>query len=263
MRSLGRLMRLPRLWHRPRFTGLENFDPARPTLLVGNHALYGVLDPPHLVYEIYRRHGAYVRTLADRIHFRVPGWRDVLAAMGAVEGTRDACAGLMRAGEHLLVFPGGAREVAKRRGEAYRLIWRDRVGFVRIAIEHGYRIVPFASIGAEECFDILYDADDLARSRLATALGVPDLAGRLLRGGDLLFPLVRGVGPTVIPRPERFYFSLGRPIETKRLAGRANDEALLLAVRERVRASVEAQVSTLLAVRAKDPRRLPRLLPGA
>jgi hypothetical protein len=35
----------------------------------------------------------------------------------------------------VLVYPGGGREVAKRKGEKYQLLWKERVGFARLAIE--------------------------------------------------------------------------------------------------------------------------------
>lgn len=41
-----------------------------------------------------------------------------------VLGTPENCAALMQAGQSILVFPGGGREVMRRKGEAYRLIWK-------------------------------------------------------------------------------------------------------------------------------------------
>jgi 1-acyl-sn-glycerol-3-phosphate acyltransferase len=55
----------------------------------------------------------------------------------------------MRRGELVTVFPGGGREVNKRKNEQYKLVWKNRLGFARLAIQHGYPIVPFASVGAE------------------------------------------------------------------------------------------------------------------
>ena len=68
----------------------------------------------------------------------------------------------------ILVYPGGGREVAKRKGESYKLIWKERMGFARLAIEHGYTIVPFAAVGAEEAVDIVLDGDNplMAPTRL-------------------------------------------------------------------------------------------------
>jgi 1-acyl-sn-glycerol-3-phosphate acyltransferase len=44
---------------------------------------------------------------------------------------------MMEAGETLLVYPGGGREVTKGRGTNYKLLWEGRTGFVRMAIKHG------------------------------------------------------------------------------------------------------------------------------
>ena len=137
-------------WHRPSFIGVERVDPSRPTMFVGNHTLYGIQDVPHILYELRRVHGIFPRTFLDRVHFEVPVWRDLLTVFGCVEGTRENCRALIRAGQHLMVFPGGQREVFKRKNEAYRLIWKERIGFVTLAAAFGYPIVPFASLGADE-----------------------------------------------------------------------------------------------------------------
>jgi 1-acyl-sn-glycerol-3-phosphate acyltransferase len=263
--ALWRVLAPLRAWHRPWFDGLEHIDPKQPALLVGNHTVYGGLDVPHMVAQIYRDRGVLVRSLGDRIHFTVPGHRDLLTKLGVVVGTRENCSRLMQAGQHVLVFPGGGREVAKRRGEAYRLIWKERTGFVRMAVEHGYPIVPFACVGPEECFDLLFDANDLVASPLGKALSRTGLLDRFLRGGESFAPLARGLGLTVIPRPERFYFSIGKPIATQRYAKQLDDGEVLMAVRERVRRAVELQIRKLFSVRSRDPRRglLASLVSGA
>jgi 1-acyl-sn-glycerol-3-phosphate acyltransferase len=234
----------------PRFYGLTHVPTDRPVLLAGNHTVMGLLDAPLMVLGLRERRGIVVRSLGDHLHFRIPGWRLLLERGGVVEGTPENCHALMRGGETILVFPGGGREVFKRKGEKYRLLWGERLGFVRLAIEHGYPIVPFGAVGAEECFDILLDAGDV--------LAVP-LLGRLLTRLvpriDELPPLVRGIGPTPLPRPERFYFAFGPAIETRRFAGRHRDAVLCAAVRDQVRRAVEMEIAFLLAERRRDPER--------
>lgn len=253
--TLWRLTAPLRAYHRPRFFGLENIHPQTPSLLVGNHTIFGILDVPHLVTAIYRERGVFVRSLGDRLHFQVPGWGSLLTNLGAVVGSREHCAQLMQAGAHILVFPGGGREVAKRKGEAYKLIWKERTGFARMAIAHGYAITPFASVGAEECFDILVDANDMMRSPVGKFLERTGITKTLFRGGDTIFPIARGLGFTMIPRPERFYFSFGPPISTSRFAGKHDDPEALLELRTEVRQAVEASIAQLLSIRAKDPGR--------
>ena len=194
--------------------GVERVDPSHPTMFVGNHTLYGIQDVPHILYELRRVHGIFPRTLSDRVHFEVPVWRDLLTAFGCVEGTRENCRALMRAGQHLMVFPGGQREVFKRKNEAYRLVWKERIGFVQLAAAFGYPIVPFASLGADESLHIAVDGPDIMSSPIGKLLQASGIADKYLRGGEALPPLVRGLGLTWIPEPDRFFVSFGPPIST-------------------------------------------------
>ena len=254
-KTMGRLLAIHRLWHRPWMTGLDNIDPTRPTLFVGNHTIYGMLDVPLLGYEVYQRKGVYIRGLADRMHYKIPVWRDIFKWIGSVVGTRENCSALMQSGAHIMVFPGGSREVAKRKGEAYQLIWKDRTGFARMAVEHGYRIIPFAAVGAEECYDILIDSNDIMGSGLVKWLKTTALGSKFIGDGEQLFPLSRGLGLSMIPRPERFYYSFGEPIETAPYQGESDDPAVLAEVRDAVKASIETQLTALRKVQAKDPQR--------
>jgi 1-acyl-sn-glycerol-3-phosphate acyltransferase len=233
----------------PKFFGLEHVSRERPALLVGNHTLFGVLDVPLLALALYEQRGVFVRPLGDHLHFRVPAWRDLLQRFGTVDGTPENCHALMRAGESVLVFPGGGREVFKHKGERYQLLWRTHMGFARLAIAHHYPIIPFAAVGAEECYDILADGDELRRTPLGP------LIERLAPRPDLLPPLVHGLGPTWLPRPERFYFSFAPAIDTAQLEGREDDDATCFRLRERVRKAVEREIAFLLTERKRDPER--------
>ena len=84
-----------------------------------------------------------------------------------VRGTRDNVRALMRDRQTILVFPGGSREVNKRRGQQYQLLWRERIGFARLAIEHAYPIVPFAAVRADDMLDVVVDRNTLIYGQLA------------------------------------------------------------------------------------------------
>lgn len=239
-------------WFSPRWFGLENVRPEMPSLFVGNHTIYGVIDSPILFGGLYEKTGVYVRALGDHYHYKVPGWGDTLLKFGSVPGTPENCHTLMTSGEHVLVFPGGAREVAKRRGEKHRLIWKKRTGFARLAIEHQYPITPFASLGADDMFDIIYDADDFMASGIGRRLMRTRPLTKLLRDGDLIMPLTRGVAGTIIPRPQRFYFMFGEPIDTTAWAGRSQEKNAQWELRNKVQASIEEMLARLEAIRADD-----------
>lgn len=235
-----------RAWTRPRYVGLENVPREGAVLLVGNHTLFGLLDLPLMVEEIHRERGRWARGLAEHTHFLVPGWRDLLMRAGAVRGTRANCRALLAAGEAVLVYPGGGREVAKRKGEKYQLIWKQRLGFARMAVEAGCPIVPFASIGVEDAFDIVVDADH--------PLLRPVRAAYEALGGnwDIVPPLARGLGPTPLPRREQIRFAFGDPIDTTQWGGLHESERALRTVRDRTRDAVEDLLDTLL--RERDDR---------
>ena len=241
-----------RWYFAPEYLHLERVSARRPTLFVGNHSVYGVLDVLLFADGLYRERGVVLRSLADRNHFKVPVWRDFVEQTGAVLGTRANCAALMRGGAHLLVFPGGAREVFKHKGEAYRLIWKERFGFVQLAIEHGYTITPYATVGAEEAFDVLLDSADYMDTPLGRYLKRSGLADRYLRGGEEFPPLVRGLGLTPMPRPEKLYYSVGRPIDMAQYRGREQDPKALQSARTRVARSLERLIAELRAHRARS-----------
>ena len=237
----------------PRVDGYGNLPADGRYLLVGNHTTLGLFDIPFVVLGIHDETGVLVRSLGEHQHFRVPLWRDLLARFGAVDGSREATRRLMRAGEPVLVFPGGGREVARRRGDYYPLVWRERIGFARLALEFGYTVAPFAMIGVDDMWDVVADADD------AIYAPARALATRIDIDPELLFPLVRGLGPTPLPRPQRIYARLLEPIEASAFGSGWDDATGAAALRDAVREAVAAGIEALLAEREADPAR--RLIP--
>lgn len=251
-REMRRFMAVGRWWFRPEFLGLWECDLSRPALFVGNHTLFGLTDAPLMIEHLYTRYGVMLRGLGDRGHFKVPLWGDLLVKHGMVQGSPENCAALMRAGQSILVFPGGAREVMRRKGEAYQLIWKKRTGFARLAIEHGYDIIPFGSVGPDESYRILLDANDVLNTPWLRSLAERSGALDFTRGGDFIPPLAFGLGPTLIPRPQRYYFGFGLRISTAHLKGREQDADALWSLREHVADAVNQQIDRLKAYRKED-----------
>lgn len=230
-------------------------------MFVANHSLYALLDPALYIAELYRIHHIFPRAMGDYLMFRTPGVRAVAQQMGVVRGDRETCAQLMRAGQPILVFPGGARESAKRKGEQYRLHWSNHLGFARLAIEHGYDVVPIGSVGPDEAWRILLDGDQLMDSPVGKLLRMTGLSQRFLRNGELVYPLVRGIGLTALPRPVRFYIGFGKPLRTTRFHGEASHDQLV-GFRDQVEAALDALIDDMLLAREQGPEsgRLRKLL---
>lgn len=226
----------------PKLYGVDSLR--EPMLLVGNHTIYGLVDVPFMIVELWRQRRIAVRGLGEHGHYAIPGWRDLLEAGGMVRGTRENVRELMRERQNVLVFPGGAGEVLKQRGERYALKWKERIGFAKLAIEHGYPVVPFAAVGVEDMFTVVADERTPVVSQ----------ASRLLRrlAGFPIPPLAVGVGP-LVPRPERMYFWFGEAIDAGAFAGQGERGARRL--RDETRTAVESGIRLLRAERARDPHR--------
>jgi 1-acyl-sn-glycerol-3-phosphate acyltransferase len=234
---------------RPYVSGLDTLPADGRFLLVGNHTQFvggEVLLVPHFVR---RAIGTRVRPLADRRFAQRPGFAyDVVTAYGGVVGAPETARELMRHNETILVFPGGGREIAKFKGEEYQLNWRGRSGFARIAVENDYPIVPVGLVGGDDVFKSLVTRDS-ALGRLSTTIST-----RLSGEPDMAMPLMRGIGPTFIPRPQRMYLGFGEPIDTKKPRN-VSTEKWVESIKTDTQESLEAILAQLLAVRADDPFR--------
>lgn len=251
LRQIKAANRLARFYFKPQFQGLENVDPLKPALYVCNHTLYGMLDGPLLYEQLYEEKGILLRALGDHFHFKIPLWGDLLKRGGTVAGSRDNCAKLMEQGEHILVYPGGGREVAKRKGEEGKLTWKTRTGFAHMAMKYQYPIIPVAALGADDALDIVWDAYDFMQNPLGRWLLKHD-RNKTLRDGELIMPLCKGVGPTLLPRPEKFYFSIGKPIDTSAFHGQENNKEMQWQLRYQAMLAIEAEQNKLREVRKRD-----------
>jgi 1-acyl-sn-glycerol-3-phosphate acyltransferase len=206
-------------------------------LYVCNHSTWGI-DMLLLFALIYRETGRIPRGLGDRAHFYFPISSQILRYFGCVEGTRDICASLMKNSSSILVFPGGAREVMRRTTDPpYTLFWEERTGFARLAIEHGYAIVPVAAVGTEENVGIIYDLPSI------NLLLIGDK-----RKHDLTIPLIY---PKAM---ERFYFHFGEPITTIEYNGNCSTNTVV-EVRDKTYEAVVDLLSKTLNVQSKDLNR--------
>ncbi|MFE3702985.1 lysophospholipid acyltransferase family protein [Nocardia tengchongensis] len=215
-------------------------------ILVSNPPGGGPPHAPLLAHEILERHDRLVRGLAENVLIDVPGLRDVLHRWGIVRGNRHNCTTLLEKGEAVAVFPGGGREAMRGKGQKYQLMWEGRTGFAKMAIAAGAPIVPIAMVGGDDVFDIVFDGDHPAMLPIRKAV-----EGLGLRS-SLTPPLIRGLGPTLVPKPERFYFSLGTPIDTSPWRDVEDTEVAAVELQAVVKKALEGELDFLLAERDRD-----------
>ena len=277
----------------------------RPILFVGNHQLFAP-DMPLMIAEILEKRGTLLRGLAHP--FALDGFGDdliggdgggasfgpssigsFLKTFGAVRVGGPNLYKLLQQGEAALLFPGGAREAYKMRGEKYKLLWPQAPEFVRLAARFGAIIVPFSAIGAEDVIEIAMDSRELKevqegvegagsdvnpllRALVATSSRISRLqknatGGResgkekeravpLARTGVKALSeeekdLIESFQPPLITlnQPHRFYFVFREPIETRPDMSREETSAIYDLTKREVEAGIE-----YLRVKAKsDP----------
>lgn len=229
--------------------GLDHLPRDGRCLLVGNHTTSGWAEIVLIPYLVHRELGVRVRGLATRQLSDMGGVaREVLEAAGAVVGDPETGAELMRQGETVLVFPGGGRDMLKFKGEEYQLQWQGRSGFARLAIAHDYPIIPVGLVGGDDVYHSLV-ARDGTWERMTRGVGE-----RLHGVTGVGIPLVRGLGPTLVPRPQRMYLGFGSPIDTARPAG-TKAAAWEARVKDQTQMALEGTLDDLRACRQSDPFR--------
>jgi len=238
----------------PQYFGIDEIDASRPAMYVTNHTVLGLLDGYPFAVELYLRKGILLRGLTDSMHHHIPYWKDYLTKrLGGVEASRENCQALMERGDSLIVFPGGTREICKKKGEAYVLKWSDRTGFVRMAMKNGYDIIPVAAVGGEEAYTVVKDSNDFVKeSTLGKFMNQTGIMKSVFKDGELFPPIIHGIGNTIIPRPEKLYFAFGKRISTNRYENKIDDKETLELIKNRVEAEMYKMFLKLFDIKKKD-----------
>ncbi|MBM4362102.1 MAG: acyltransferase family protein [Deltaproteobacteria bacterium] len=204
--------------------GTEHLPERGGALLVGNHALFA-LDSAVLGALLVREVGRHPRFLADRMLWAIPGFRQVIAAIGALPGEPESAEELLRRGELVVVYPGGVDDSLKLSGDRYRLKWKARAGFARVALRAKVPILPVVGLGIDEMYDVVGHEHVLGR--------------RLFGGARYDLPIAFGAAGTLLPRrvPQRYLIL--PPIDT---TGDPESKADVERVRRATHDALEAEL---------------------
>jgi 1-acyl-sn-glycerol-3-phosphate acyltransferase len=201
---------LYRRWFRTETHGLEHL-PAGRVLLVANHGSHALaFDGANILSACLfeAEPPRWVHAMADHRLMQLPMLGTSARRIGAVDGTRDNCIRLLRAGAAVLAFPEGTRAHDRHFRDRYRMAPFGH-GFAHVALVAGAPIVPVAVIGGEE---------------EAPLLANPRWLRRLV--GTHAAPITPSL---VVPLPVRYRLHFGAPIH---LSGQPTPAVETAAVRQ-------------------------------
>jgi 1-acyl-sn-glycerol-3-phosphate acyltransferase len=152
-RTLPAWRAMSRLYFRADVRGLQHIPAEGPVLLVGNHS-GGILIADTFVFAhaFYEHFGAQRRfyQLAHDLVFKTPGTRALVQRYGTVPASPQNMARALERDAALLVYPGGDNETFRPSWESGKIDFADRMGFIKLALEHDVSIVPVVAIGGQE-----------------------------------------------------------------------------------------------------------------
>jgi 1-acyl-sn-glycerol-3-phosphate acyltransferase len=202
-------------------------------LVVGNHALMGI-DSFALFPLILQHVDRLPRGLADTFLAHAPLVGRVLHNAGVVEANPGNARQLLQQGEMVVAYPGGAGESFKGPDSHYQLHWKNRRGFVRLAMRAQVPILPIMGAGIDHAYQYLFHERVLVRK----------LVGKDDARYD--FPVSLGLG--ILPLPGRFTFHVGEPIVPPPDPHLADDPQAVAELHQRVWDTSQAQLDEAMRV---------------
>ncbi|CAK8690738.1 unnamed protein product [Clavelina lepadiformis] len=138
------------IWHGYEVVGLENIPTSGPALLVYYHGAFPI-DVYYLLANIYIEKGRIVHNVVDNFVFKIPGLKILFRFWGSMCGPRSEVVEYLKDGALVGIAPGGVREALF--SENYSLVWKNRVGFAKAALEAEVPILPVFTENCRQAFD--------------------------------------------------------------------------------------------------------------
>jgi len=204
-----------------RWTRLEVEGPDRlpdpPALLVGNHGFGGIFDLNGFaiatMIERRRPANAQFTVLVHQLAWTL-GFGPYLEPAGCRPAGKDAAREALEDGHYVLVMPGGDLDGFKSFRHRNEVVFGNRTGFARIALEAGVPIQPLVVSGAGETLLVLSDGQ-----RLAKWIGLDALARQKTIPISLALPYGFNVGLAgmlpYLPLPAKMRAAVLEPIHAR------------------------------------------------
>ena len=227
--------------------------PDETSLVIGVHSGGALTMDAWSLVNAWQKHFDGKRVLHGTAHdvlMAAPGLGDYFRAVGVIAANRKSVGAALERGEDVVVWPGG--EVDSMRSWRKRDVATlgGRKGFVKQAIRSGVPILPVATVGGHDTVFVLNEGEWLANA-LDKVLGLK----KTLRGSKLPiiagipFPLAVEILPAHVPLPAKIRTEILEPIEVDTDPDRADDDAYVQKIYDRVEAYIQAGMDRLAAKR--------------
>jgi 2-acylglycerol O-acyltransferase 2 len=151
-----------------------------------------------------------IRCLAASFCFYIPLYRDILLAGGVCDAARYNARALIDKGFTLALVPGGATEALYAGIGRHTLFINKRLGFIRLAMQTGSKIVPVYGFGENDTWDVLQTNNQwllAVRAKWQRIFGIS-------------LPLIKHI----FPRRTKIDIVLGAPIAVPHIADPTDDQ---------------------------------------
>jgi len=139
------------VWYNYEVKGMENIpEKGQGALLVYYHGAIP-LDLYYLLANLYLAKGQTCKSIVDNFVLKVPGLEKFFAYWGSFPGPREVVVKFLKEGEIVSVAPGGLREALF--SDKYNLVWGERCGFAKAAIEANVPILPMFTENCRQAFN--------------------------------------------------------------------------------------------------------------
>lgn len=230
-KTLGTLNATLGRYHDYSLVGAEHIPREGGLLGITSHGM-ATYDLFLTAYGIFRAAGRPVRLLGDAVWFRSNGLANVFQRLGMVNTRPELARQLLDEGNVVAVAPGGAREALRPSTERFRVNWQGRAGFAKLALE-GRKPIVLCTCPA---IDLVYELYDNPWTKFA------------YRQWKLPLPIMRGIGPTLLPRRIKLTTHISPAFLPPTIAGEYATEDEVRAYRDELNAKMNAFIGEVCAI---------------
>ncbi len=144
--------------------GIENIPDTGRAMVIGNHSGGLPVDAGMCMASVFFDHDPprHLHGMVEKFANLLPFTSSWFSRLGQLTGLPEHAVRLLEDERLLMIFPEGARGTGKLYKDKYKLV-RFGTGFMRIALQTGSPIVPFAFVGGEEAIPVIYHSTTLAK----------------------------------------------------------------------------------------------------